>query len=225
MNVRTVDITGQRFGRWTVISESEVRQNHHVAWHCKCDCGTQRVVSGSRLRDGQSASCGCGRIRDLVGRRFGKWVVVGRADDRFKNGDVKWICECDCGIERAVNRRSLIERMSKSCGCGAERLRGDKDPKWKGSRLTNGQGYVRLYNPTHPNVHADGRVLEHVAVMSEHLGRAIREGETIHHKNGIRDDNRLENLELWASKHPRGQRVEDIVQHAREMLALYENQT
>jgi hypothetical protein len=57
--------------------------------------------------------------------------------------------------------------------------------------------------------------------MSRHLGRELYPGETVHHKNGVRDDNRLENLELWSSSHPHGQRVEDKVAWAKEILALY----
>lgn len=73
----------------------------------------------------------------------------------------------------------------------------------------------------HPCADKYGRILEHVLVMYNHLGRPIKKGETVHHKNGIRDDNRLENLELCNSNHPHGQRVEDKIKWAIEFLDEY----
>ena len=71
-------------------------------------------------------------------------------------------------------------------------------------------------------VKVDGEwVLEHRHVVGKSIGRHLRPSENVHHLNGKRDDNRLENLELWVSSQPPGQRVADQVEWARELLSLY----
>ena len=124
----------------------------------------------------------------------------------------------------------LIRGGSKSCGClkrelSIERLKGYGGPNhyaWKGGRSKRG-GYIRLRLPAHPNADKNGLVSEHIKVMSDFLGRPLLPGETVHHKNGIRDDNILDNLELRLSNgHPKGQSIkDDLIPHWIKMLRLY----
>jgi hypothetical protein len=97
------------------------------------------------------------------------------------------------------------------CHLHSERIRltgspGPAAPRYeKGVVKSRTKGYKRI-------VAADGRrIMEHVDVMERHLGRHLDPHENIHHRNGIRDDNRLENLELWVKVQPRGQRAEDLI--------------
>lgn len=91
----------------------------------------------------------------------------------------------------------------------------------KGSGTITSQGYKRLHILNHPNAQNGRWVLEHVYVMSNFLGRPLLKNERVHHKNGIRLDNRIENLELWTKDHPYGQRVEDKIKWCEEFLKQY----
>lgn len=83
-------------------------------------------------------------------------------------------------------------------------------------------GYKTITKKGHPNqMDAKGRIREHIFVMSEHLGRPLIKGENVHHKNGDRLDNSIENLELWSTRQPPGQRVQDKINWCIEFLNGY----
>jgi len=93
----------------------------------------------------------------------------------------------------------------------------------KGGKIKDKFGYIQIWKPEHPNAKLAGYVHEHRFVMSEHLRRPLMSHENVHHKNGIRDDNRIDNLELWTTMQPAGKRPEDLVKYAKEILNIYEN--
>ena len=94
-----------------------------------------------------------------------------------------------------------------------------------GSKFVSANGYVRIHMPGHPNANCDGYVLEHRLVMERMLGRHLDAGESVHHMNGQRDDNRPSNLELWVKPQPSGQRPSDlvawVVEHYPELVREY----
>jgi hypothetical protein len=117
--------------------------------------------------------------------------------------------ESDCG--RSVASNGL-------CGMHWKRLlrRSSGVPERSRKPFINTNGYV--YEYVDGQRHAQ---LQHRIVMEKHLGRLLEAGETVHHKNGIRTDNRIENLELWVSWQPHGCRVSDLLAFAVEVIQKY----
>jgi hypothetical protein len=94
--------------------------------------------------------------------------------------------------------------------------------KKRSGRSKNHDGYIVLSgHKDHLNSWADGKILEHTLVMSNHLGRPIGKKESVHHRNGIKDDNRIENLELRVKNHGCGQSVEEITIFCVDFLKQY----
>lgn len=111
---------------------------------------------------------------------------------------------------------------------GGRNLNGPKAGNWRGGKTLRNTGYIAKYvepEVAHLFPEIKGKksryVPEHRYVMAIHLNRPLLRTETVHHINGIKTDNRVENLELWSSSHPAGQRVVDLVEWAKSILKQY----
>jgi len=138
-----------------------------------------------------------------------------------------WPCQIKIGdgkyCSHSCQWKSQIKRSSKTCpACKKEFISYPSSRRiycsvncanmGKRTGYTDRRGYRKI---THEGTHR----LEHRVVMEQQLGRKLRKDESVHHKNGIRDDNRIENLELWeSSRHQRGQRKSDLEQDAIQRL-------
>lgn len=144
-----------------------------------------------------------------------------------------------CGRCRyAESSQSPCERCGQQCAarakvcraCRLEQMTGSENPagvgsrngRWNGGR-TRRNGYVMVYAPEHPACTKARYVAEHTLVMEEVLGRYLLPGENVHHRNGQRDDNRPENLELWVKSQPAGQRAVDLLAWAHEIIDRYDD--
>ena len=148
---------------------------------------------------------------------YGRWFKRGdiQADvpieARMKCGPA---CSVD-GCERPVSGRGWCEAHYQRWSTHGDVL-ADKPFRRVRGTGTIQRGYISM------NVGGRTR-LGHRIVMEQMLGRALLPGENVHHKNGIRDDNRPKNLELWVKSQPHGQRVSDMVAWAKEILARYDD--
>ena len=125
-----------------------------------------------------------------------------------------------CGKQIAFkyDRNQTLSRKFCSRGCNSRNQMGAGHHNWKGGS-TNSAGYIRCslfkfdkqyHELLRPMMHKTFGVLEHRAVLAMHVGRTLTARETVHHINGDKKDNRIENLELRVGPHGKGVRARDL---------------
>lgn len=156
-----------------------------VIWNACPGCGAERwsLLSLYKKRDGNVLCSSC------IGKRT------------VNQNNLKWWNEsehrADCRCSRCTDQRGHNNKM------------------WAGGAMYTRGGYklVKVYPEDPMHIMSDSKwyVMEHRLVMARALGRPLVKEETVHHINGIKDDNRLENLELWYTNHGHGVRVSDLL--------------
>lgn len=165
-------------------------------------CHSAFSVRESHASKRKTCSARCGRAYRSV-------TYVGKNNPAWKGGDSQKKCLI-CGTTFSVDHglgatakfcsRICFHRHMANVMPGRKlpqnSKKGPQSPGWKGGRRKTKAGYILLYAPDHPDSHKSGYILEHRLIMSLHVGRRLLSTEDVHHHNGIKDDNRLENLEL-----------------------------
>lgn len=162
------------------------------------------------LADGKTFRC---TPDHKIARPDGTWTEAGDlvlGDALVTNGQVMLACP-GCGQERSVHKyyvatANRLKRVCNQCRYNAQgpKVAGEKNPAYKGIPFTDNDGYVRLWMPEHHRADNSGRVYEHIVVAEAAYGGPITVEYHVHHLNGVKDDNRAENLEvLLASDHHR----------------------
>lgn len=170
----------------------EVRKNMslahrgQIAWNK----GKKGLVNNGGFKKGHKGFPGSGRKKGCVpwikGRKHSPETLIKLSKSHkgqhsspkteFKEGMVTW------------NKGKKLPQFS-----------GENSPNWKGGVLKDHYGYIWIYQPNHPFCEKKGYIRRSHLVIEKNLGRFITRTEQVHHINGVKDDDRLQNLKLFAS--------------------------
>lgn len=151
-----IDITGNTYGKLTVMGLHCSGYYTKTTWDCMCECGTTCIVNGYKLRSGHTHSCGClkkrGRYENLINKKFNLLTVIS-FHSKNKNNKVSWNCKCDCGGTTIVQSGNLKNSYVKSCGCLLKSNTQNIKHGLKHHRLYNiwDNMKARCYRKTNPN--------------------------------------------------------------------------
>jgi hypothetical protein len=122
------DLTGKRFGKWTVLAIGSVRGNgkyHTYGWIVQCDCSMIAETDGYSLKKGRSTRCmSCANLVDITGKKYNKLTAVSPCFEEGTTTCTKWLFKCECGNTKAIEQRSVIAGTTQSCGCSRYEWRG-----------------------------------------------------------------------------------------------------
>jgi hypothetical protein len=158
------------------------------------------------------------KIRDFVGFSINGIKVLEKTDKHDPQNRRIYKCQCHCGIIFETSNQNFYHKRFTSCGC----LAINRDGKTENERRKDLKGAWWLHKPGHPNSNPKGWIREERLVMANSLDRPLKSNESVRHKNGILDDNRLENLEVWEDAIPLNlQKRQDLIDFCVSYLNEY----